>query len=123
MLPHTLPHLGKTSRNCQRFAPKTSHVLEKKLQRFWKNLPRFSRNVGRFFALARRDKKEAALLVFHTKETRKQSSESTNLKMVFSRAHAYAHNSNFRVFAFTTFTEILATLYISIHSAHFSDIF
>jgi hypothetical protein len=103
--------------------PKNVQRFGKKLPRFWKNLPRFSRNVGRFFALARRDEKEAALLVFHTKGARKQSSESTNLKMAFSRAHAYAHNSNFRVFAFTTFTEILATLSVSIHSTHLSDIF
>jgi hypothetical protein len=103
--------------------PKTSHVLEKNSNVFGKISHVFQETSDVFFALARRDKKEAALLVFHTKETRKQSSESTNLKMVFSRAHAYAHYSNFRVFAFTTFTEILATLSVSIHSAHFSDIF
>ena len=103
--------------------PKTSHVLEKNSNVFGKISHVFQETSDVFFALARRDKKEAALLVFHTKETRKQSSESTNLKTISSRAHAYAHNSNFRVFAFTTFTEILATLYVSIHSAHVSDIF
>ena len=85
--------------------------------------PTFFKKRRTFFALAPRDENEAALLVFHTKGARKQSSVSTNLKMVFSRAHAHAHYSNFRVFAFTTFTEILATLYVSIHSTHFSDIF
>ena len=94
--------------------PKTSHVLEKNSNVFGKISHVFQETSDVFFALARRDKKEAALLVFHTKETRKQSSESTNLKTISPRAHAYAHNSNFRVFAFTTFTEILATLYVSI---------
>ena len=119
-------HVATPWRNEQKMSemrPKTSHVLEKNSNVFGKISHVFQETSDVFFALARRDKKEAALLVFHTKETRKQSSESTNLKMVFSRAHAYAHYSNFRVFAFTTFTETLVTLYVSIHSAHFSDIF
>ncbi|WP_141700133.1 hypothetical protein [Ihuprevotella massiliensis] len=106
-----------------RDSPQKLPTFWKKTPTFLEKSPTFFKKRRTFFALARRDEKEATLLVFHTKETRKQSSESTNLKMVFPRAHAYAHNSNFRVFAFTTFTEILATLSISIHSAHFSDIF
>jgi hypothetical protein len=106
-----------------RDSPQKRPTFWKKTPTFLEKSPTFFMKRRTFFALARRDENEAALLVFHTKERRKQSSESTNLKMVFSRAHAHAHYSNFRVFAFTTFTEILATLSISIHSTHFSDIF
>ena len=122
-LSHNVATLWKNKQKMSEMRPKTSHVLEKNSNVFGKISHVFQETSDVFFALARRDKKEAALLVFHTKETRKQSRESTNLKMVFSRAHAYAHYSNFRVFAFTTFTEILATLSVSIRSAHFSDIF
>ena len=122
-LSHNVATPWKNKQKLSEMRPKTSHVLEKNSNVFGKISHVFQETSDVFFALARRDEKEAALLVFHTKETRKQSSESTNLKTISPRAHAYAHNSNFRVFAFTTFTEILATLYVSIHSAHFSDIF
>ena len=85
MLPHTLPHLGKTSRNCQRFAPKTSHVLEKKLQRFWKNLPRFSRNVGRFLLSLEEMKTKLRCLSF---TPRKQESKVVNQQILKRYPHA-----------------------------------
>ena len=60
-------------------------------------------NVGRFSELHRRDENEAALLVFHSKETRKKSGESTNLKMTFSLSRAYIDRS-FMFFAVTSVT-------------------
>jgi len=43
--------------------------------------------------------------------------------MTFSRAHVHAHYSDFRVFAFTTFTENSVTYYVSIRNMHFSNKF
>ena len=97
MLPHTLPHLGKTSRNCQRFAPKTSHVLEKKLQRFWKNLPRFSRNVGRFLLSLEEMKTKLRCLSF---TPRKQESKVVNQQILKWCSHARTPTRITAIFVF-----------------------
>ena len=97
MLPHTLPHLGKTSRNCQRFAPKTSHVLEKNSNVFGK-ISHVFQETSDVFLLSLEEMKTKLRCLSST--PREQESKVVNQQILKWCSHARTHTHITAIFVF-----------------------
>ena len=118
-------HVATPWRNEQKMSemrPKTSHVLEKNSNVFGKSPTFFKKR--RTFLLSLEEMKTK--LRYLSSIPRKQESKVVNQQILKRYPHARTLTRITAIFVFLLsqrFTEILATLYVSIHSAHFSDIF